>query len=67
MEEIEPKFQLNDPYRIADLKKTFAKYYTTNWSYRLYEISEIVNDTIPNYRLDNLPERHNGALLKKQN
>ena len=33
---IEPKFQINDLVRTADLKKTFPKGDTTNWSYKLY-------------------------------
>ena len=37
----------------------------TNWSYKLYKITETINDTIPSYRLDNLPERYNESLLKK--
>ena len=37
----------------------------TNWSYKLYKITEIINDTIAIYRLDNLPERYNESLLKK--
>ena len=37
----------------------------TNWSYKLYRITEIINDTIPTYHIDNLPERYNEALLKK--
>ena len=62
---IKPKFQINDLVRTADLKKTFSKGDTTNWSYKLYKITEIINDTIPSYRLDNLPERYNESLLKK--
>ena len=62
---IKPKFQLNDLVRTADLKKTFSKSDTTNWSYNLYKITEIIKDTIPSYRLDNLPERYNESLLKK--
>ena len=64
---IKPKFQLNDLVRTADLKKTFSKSETTNWSYNLYKITEIVNDTIPNYKINNLPERFNESLLKKTN
>ena len=30
---IKPKFQTNDLVRVADLKKTFSKRDTTNWSY----------------------------------
>ena len=37
----------------------------TNWSYQLHKILEIVNDTVPSYRLGNLPERYNESLLKK--
>ena len=62
---IKPKFQINDLVRTADLKKTFSKSDTTNWSYKLNKITEIIIDTIPSYRLDNLPERYNESLLKK--
>ena len=56
---ITPKFQINDIVRTADLKKTFSKGDTTNWSYNLYKITEIINHTIPSYHIDNLPERCN--------
>ena len=62
---IKPIFQINDLVRVADLKKTFSKGDRTNWSYKLFKITEIINDTIPSYRLDNLPERYNESLLKK--
>ena len=62
---VKPKFQINDLVRTADLKKTFSKGDTTNWSYKLYKITEIINDTIPSYRIDNLKERYNESLLKK--
>ena len=64
---VKPKFQINDLVRTADLKKTFSKGDTTNWSYKLYRITEIINDTIPSYKIDNLPERYNESLLKKTN
>ena len=38
---VEPKFQINDLVRTADLKKIFSKEDTTNWSYNLYKITEI--------------------------
>ena len=60
-----PKFQINDLVRTADLKRTFSKSDMTNWSYKLFKITEIINDTIPSYKIDNLPERYNEALLKK--
>ena len=62
---IKPKYEINDLVRTADLKKTFSKGDTTNWSYKLYKITEIVNDTIPAYKIDDLKERYNEALLKK--
>ena len=61
---VKPKYEVNSLVRTADLKKTFSKGDTTNWSYKLYKITEIINDTIPSYRLDNLPERYNESLLK---
>ena len=48
------KFQINDLVRVADLKKTFSKGDTTNWSYEIYKIAKIINDTIPTYKIDNL-------------
>ena len=62
---ITPKFQINDLVRVADIKKTFSKGDTTNWSYKLYKITEIINDTIPSYHIDNSKERYNESLLKK--
>ena len=62
---IKPKYNIGDLVRTADLKKTFSKSDTTNWSYKLYKITEIINDTKPSYRIDNLPERYNEVLLKK--
>ena len=49
------------------MKKTFSKGDTTNWSYKLYEITEVINDTVPSYKIDKAHERHNEALLKKTN
>ena len=47
------------------IKKTFSKGDTTNWSYKINKITEIINDTIPSYHNDNLPERYKESLLKK--
>ena len=62
---IKAKYQINDLVRVADLKKTFSKGDTTNGSYKLYKITEILNETIPSYKIGNLPERYNESLLKK--
>ena len=60
---ISPKFQVNDLVRTADIKRTFSKGNITDW-YNLCTNTEIINDTIPKYKLDNLRERYNEALLK---
>ena len=62
---VKPKYEIGDLVRTTDLKKTFSKGDTTNWSYNLYKITEIINDTIPSYHIDNLTERYNESLLKK--
>ena len=62
---VKPKYQTNDLVGTADLKKTFSKLDTTNWSYKLYKITETINDTIPSYKINNLTERYNESLLKK--
>ena len=54
---IKPKFQVNNPNRVADLGKTFSKGDTTNWPYKMYKYTENINDTIPIYQSDSLPER----------
>ena len=64
---IKPKYKIGDLVRTVDLKKTFSKGDTTNLSYKLYKITEIINDTIPSYKINNLPERYNESLLKKTN
>ena len=63
---VKPKFQINDLVRTADLKKTFSKGDTTNWSNKLYKITEIINDTIPSYRVE-LTLEENKDVMKKLN
>ena len=57
------KYKLGDLVRTADIKKVFSKGDSTNWSYKLYTITEIIHDTIPSYRIDYLTERYNQNLL----
>ena len=59
---LKAKYEIGDLVRTADLKKTFSKGDTANWSYKLYKITEIINY---NYKIDNLKERYNESLLKK--
>ena len=58
-----PKFKLGQLIRVADIRKVFSKGDSTNYSYKLYRVTEVIHDTIPSYRLDYLPERYNQNLL----
>ena len=59
----QPKFKLGQLVRTADIKKVFSKSDSTNYSYKLYTITEFIHDTIPSYRIDYLPERYNENLV----
>ena len=52
-----PKFKLGDLVRTADIKRVFSKGDSTNYSYKLHIITEVIHDTIPSYRINYLPER----------
>ena len=58
-----PKFKLGQLVRTADIKRVFSKGDSTNYSYKLYTITEVIHDTIPSYRINYLPERYNENLL----
>ena len=62
-EVLKPKFNLGQLVRTADIKRVFSKGDSTNWSYKLYTITEVIHDTISSYRIDYLPERYNENLL----
>ena len=62
-EVLKPKFILGQLVRTADIKRVFSKGDSTNWSYKLYTITEVIRDTIPSYRIDYIPERYNENLL----
>ena len=57
------KYKLGQLVRTADIKKVFSKGDSTNYSYKLYTITEVIHDTIPSYRINYLPERYNQNLL----
>ena len=57
------KFKLGDLVRTADIKQVFSKTDSTNWSYKLYTITEIIHDNIPSYRINYLPESYDENLL----
>ena len=60
----QPKINLGQLVRTADIKRAFSKGDSTNYSYNLYKITEVIHDTIPSYRLNYLPERYNENPLQ---
>ena len=46
-----PKIKLGDLVRTADIKKIFSKGGSTNWSNKLYTITQVIHETIPIYRI----------------
>ena len=60
---LNPKYKLGQLVRTADIKRVFSKGDSTNYSYKLYTITEVIYDTIPSYRINYLPERYNQNLL----
>ena len=60
---LNPKYKLGQLVRVSDIRRVFSKGDSTNYSYILYTITEIIHDTIPSYRINYLPERYNENLL----
>ena len=60
----QPKFKLGQLVRTADIKRVFSKGDNTNYSYKLYALTEVIHNTIPSYRIDYLPEIYNEHLLR---
>ena len=58
-----PKYKPGQLVRTADIKRVFSKGDSTNYSYHIYAITEIIHNTIPSYRINYLPERYNENLL----
>ena len=50
-----PKFKLGQLIRTSDIKRVFSKGDSTNYSYNLYTITEVIRNTIPSYRLNYSP------------
>ena len=57
------KFNLGQLVRTADIKRVFSMGDSTNYSYKLYTITEVIHDSISSYRKDYLPEGYNENLL----
>ena len=58
---------MGDLIRTSDIRSVFSKGDSTNYSYELYTITEIIHETIPSYRLNYLTERYNENLLRSTN
>ena len=63
--EAQPNSELGDSVRSAGKSEILSKGVTTNWNYRLYQITEFVRDTKPSNHINNLPGRQNEASLKE--
>ena len=57
------KFKLAQLVRTSDFRSVFSKEDSTNYAYELYRITEVIQDTIPSFRISYLPERFNQNLL----
>ena len=62
-------------YRTADKKSIFSKSDFTNWSYKLYTVTQIFTETIPSYwnnfvgkanssQSEHLPENHKELFFR---
>ena len=58
-----PKIKLGVLVRISDIRLVFSKRDSTNYSYKVYTTIEVLQNTIPLYKNNYLPERYNHNLL----
>ena len=63
---IKIKFEKDCLFRIAEKWNISSERYTTNWSYELHSITQIIDDTVPSYWKIYVPEIYNETLLRKQ-
>ena len=60
----QPKYKLGKLVRTSDIKQIFGKGDSTNWSYNLYRVNEVIHEHIPSYRINYLPERYNENIFR---
>ena len=58
-----PKFNLGQIVRTADIERVFSKGDSTDWSYKLNTITEVIHGTISSNRINYLPERYKENLF----
>ena len=62
-----PEFQLGQLVRTPGIKKVFSIGDSSNRSYKLYTITEVIRNTIPSYRINHLPDRYIEKRLSSTN
>ena len=60
-----PKYKVNDIVRTLNKRNIFSKFDSTNWSYNLYKITEVLDDTIPSYKLKKISRKVYRSLITK--
>ena len=58
-----PKYKLCQLVRTSDFRSVFSNGDSTNYSCKLYTITEVIHNSIPSYRIDYLPKKYNENLL----
>ena len=64
MQKQKQKYEQGQIVRTADFKMVFSKVDSTNYSYQLHTLTQVINDTTSSYRISYLPERFNENLLR---
>ena len=59
----QPKCVLGQLFRTADIKRVSSGGDSTKYGYKLLKITEVIQDTVPSYRINYLPKRNNENLL----
>ena len=66
-EKQKPKINLGQLVRTAVIKRVFSNCDSTNWSYKLHTITEVLHNTLPSYRINYTPERYKENQLRSTN
>ena len=63
-EKYKPIYQLGQLLRSADIKSFFSKGETTNYSYKIYAFTEVINNTTPSRRFNCLSKIYYENILR---
>ena len=61
--EQKPNYKIGQLGPTADIERVFSKGDSTNYSYKLYTITEVKHDTIPSHKINYLPERYISSIF----